>query len=191
MVGIAFDKRKEKEQLSDALGIRGIPSFVVIGADGMIITTDGRSKIMADPKGDSFPSGWLPQPCNDVNDDPRRLNNEQCVILFDGPGSVGATALKAVAAECYESVGKVVESMPLQFFRASEGDVTQQLRELTKFEGKGLVLLDIPDDGGFYVCEESEITVDIVREFIRHVQEKRIVRKQLERSMHAKRKRVD
>jgi nucleoredoxin len=180
-LALPYDKRKEKEELSDAFGIQGIPSFVVIGADGVVITTDGRSKIMADPKGDSFPNGWLPQPCNDVKEDPSPLNKEQCVILFDMPESSGANAVKTVAAEYYEKAGKDIESMPMQFFWASEGGVTEQLRKLTGFEGKGLMLLDIPDDGGFYVCEKSEITVDTVREFICNVQEKKIDRKQLEK----------
>jgi nucleoredoxin len=63
-LALPFDKRKEKEELSDAFGVNGIPSFVVIDADGMTITTDGRSKVVSDPKGEAFPDGWLPQPCN-------------------------------------------------------------------------------------------------------------------------------
>jgi len=180
-LALPYDKRKEKEELSGAFDVKGIPSFVVIDADGMTITTDGRSKVMSDPKGESLPAGWLPQPCNDVNDDPSPLNNEQCVIVFDGPDSSGASAVKVIAQEYYEKAGKDIASMSLQFFWAPEGDVTEQLRTLTGVSGTKLILLDIPDNGGFYVYEDSEINADTVRDFVQRVHEKKIERKQLQK----------
>jgi nucleoredoxin len=178
---LPFDKRKEKEDLSDAFGVQGIPSFVVISPDGTTITTDGRSKVMGDPKGELLPAGWLPQPCNDVNDDPSPLNEERCVIMFGRPDSAGAIAVKAVASEYYEKAGKDVSSMPVQFFWAPEGRVTAQLKKLTCVDGDKLILLDIPDNGGFYVCENSDIDASVVRSFISDVQERRLERKQLEK----------
>ena len=44
----------------------------------------------------------LPQPYNDVNDDPSPLNEEMCVIAFV-PDQSMAAALKAIAAVCYEA----------------------------------------------------------------------------------------
>mmetsp|Transcript_18548 Transcript_18548/g.34401 ORF Transcript_18548/g.34401 Transcript_18548/m.34401 type:complete len:404 (-) Transcript_18548:91-1302(-) len=180
-LALPFEKRKEKGDLSDAFGVSGIPSFVVINPDGTTITTEGRNKVTSDPKGESLPDGWLPQPCNDVNDDPSPLNEEQCVIMFAGPDSAGAGAVKAVASEYYEKANKDISSMPMQFFWAPEGGVTEQLRKLTKVHSDQLILLDIPDNGGFYVCEKSEITADTVRAFISDVLEKKVDRKQLEK----------
>merc|ERR1712118_578988 len=57
-LAMPFEKRTEKAALSDAFGISGIPSFVVLSADGTVITTEGRRHVMADPKGKSFPAGW-------------------------------------------------------------------------------------------------------------------------------------
>merc|ERR1712061_350769 len=81
-MGLPYAKRAEKELLSDSFGVQGIPSFVVLNPDGTVLTTDGRSKVMSDPKGESLPDGWLPQPFNDVNDDPSPLNEEQCLIML-------------------------------------------------------------------------------------------------------------
>jgi thiol-disulfide isomerase/thioredoxin len=173
-LALPYSKRKEQQELSEAFGIEGIPSFVVIGADGITITTDGCSKVVADPKGNSFPHGWFPPPCKDINEDTSALMKEQCVVVFDGPESSGTKAVKAVAAEYFEKAGKAIESMPMRFFWAPEGAATQVVRNFTGFEGNGLLLLDIPGNGGFYVCEKNEITVDIVREFICDVQEKKI-----------------
>jgi nucleoredoxin len=180
-LALPFEKRQEKKALSDAFGVQGIPSFVVINPDGTTITTEGRAKVTSDPKGDTLPQGWLPQPCNDVNDDPSPLNEEQCVIMLSGPDSPGAVAVKAVADHYYEKAGKVIESMPAQFFWASPGSVTEQLRKLTSVDGEKLILLDIPDDGAFYVCEKNDISMDVVRDFISDAQGKKLERKQLQK----------
>merc|ERR1712087_693606 len=83
-------------------------------------------------KGENFPEAWLPQPFNDVNDDPSPLNEEQCVIML-GAGDSACQAVKSVANKIYAEVGRDVESMPMRFFSAPEGGVTTQLRKLTGY----------------------------------------------------------
>merc|ERR1711920_393819 len=153
---LPFAKRDEKEKLSKAFGVSGIPSFVVMRPDGTTITTDGRSKVMADPTGKDLPDGWLPQPFNDVNDDPSDLNGEQCVLALGGDESMAA-AVKVVAQEHYENAGKAIDAMPVRFFTAPKGNVGDQLYSLTKLEGNKLVFLDIPSGGAFYVCEADAV----------------------------------
>merc|ERR1712066_925981 len=148
-------KREAKEALSEACGVQGIPSFAVINPDGTIITTDGRSKVAADPKAESFPDGWLPSPFNDVNDDPSPLNEEQCLIML-GESEVPCSSLKEVADDCFNKFGKDVESMPFRFFSGKAGGVTEQIRKLTGLTDNKLVLLDIPNDGAFYVLDLDE-----------------------------------
>merc|ERR1719199_1147902 len=63
---LPYEKRDEKAALSDAFGVSGIPAFVVLNNDGTVITTEGRSKVGQDPKGETLPDGWLPQPFNNV-----------------------------------------------------------------------------------------------------------------------------
>merc|ERR1711937_838868 len=101
----------EKTVLSDAFEVSGIPAFVVLNNDGTLITTDGRSKDMQDPKGENLPSGWLPQPFNDVNDDPSDLNSETCVIAVGGDEAMAA-AVKTVAEEYHAQAGKDINAMP-------------------------------------------------------------------------------
>merc|ERR1712157_666674 len=99
-LALPFAKRNEKEVLSDTFGVEGIPSFVVLNPDGTVVTTEGRAKLTSDPKGENLPEGWLPQPFNDVNEDPSPLNEEQCVILFGGT-SAASEAVKRVANEYF------------------------------------------------------------------------------------------
>jgi nucleoredoxin len=163
---LPFEKRKEKETLSDAFGVSGIPAFVVLNNDGTLITDAGRSKVENDPKGAELPSGWLPQPFNDVNEDPSPLNDQACLIALGGDEAMCA-AVKTVAGEYYNEAGKNIEEMAVQFFSGPDGGVVGQLRGLTKLSsGSKLVLLDIPDDGGFYVCESGATTADGVRKFL-------------------------
>merc|ERR1712187_348742 len=117
---------------------------------GEVITSDGRSKVMSDPKGDNLPLGWLPQPFNDVNDDPSALNEEACLIAF-GSNEAMHAAVKTVAEEYYANAGKDIDSMPFRFYKG-------------------------PDGGGFYVCEKDAPTPDVIREFLSDYQAKKLER---------------
>merc|ERR1712084_92483 len=179
-LALPYEKRKEKEILSEACGVQGIPTLAVINPNGTIITTDGRSKVTSDLEGATFPEGWLPQPFNDVNDDPSPLNEERCLIMLGGTLDSQA-ALKSVAGDYYKKAGQDVESMPLRFFSGKAGGVTEQIRKLTGVAEDKLVMLDIPDDGGFYICDAEAISVDVVNKFISEVTDKRVERKQLQK----------
>jgi len=167
---LPFEKRKEKELLSKSCGVQGIPCFAVLNPDGSVITTDGRSKVVKDPKGDNFPEGWLPQPFNDVNDDPSDLNEEKCVVALGGESAMVA-AVKAVAVEQHLATGKDLEKMAMRFFEAPAGSVTDQIRKLTKIDsGNKLLLLDIPAGGKFYVCEGAAADAAAVKAFIADIE---------------------
>lgn len=177
---LPYERRSDKDALSAACEVNGIPAFVVIQPDGTFVTKDGRAMVTKDPTAESFPAGWLPQPFNNVNDDPSPLNEEQSLILF-GEASGDNEAMKAVAEEYYEQANRDVDSMTLRFFCAPPGGITDQLRKLTSVEGEKLVLLDIPDDGGFYTCDATDITLDVVKTFLADVADKKIERKQLKK----------
>merc|ERR1712146_844775 len=179
------DKREAKEALSEAGGVQGIPSFAVLNPDGTIITTDGRSKVASDPKAESFPEGWLPQPFNNVNDDPSPLNEEQCLIMLGGEAKAAKAcdAIKKVANEYYVAAGKNLDEMPMRFFSGPDGGVTDQLRKLTQQDSDVLILLDIPSDGAFYVCDKAAGDIDegSVKAFIDSFKAGKLERKQLQK----------
>lgn len=179
-LSLAYDKRDEKEELSNAFGVNGIPAFVVMNPDGSVITTEGRSKVEEDPEGKTLPDGWLPQPFNDVNGDPGPLNEEQCLIMF-GDDAAAHEAVKTVANEYYIKANKDIDAMPLRFFSGKSGGVMGQIRNLTKVRDDKLVLVDIPDDGAFYVSEAGSVTVDTVKQFLADVGSKKVERKQLQK----------
>jgi nucleoredoxin len=177
---LSYEKRSEKEVLSNLFQVQGIPSFVVLNNDGTVITTDGRSKVTNDPKGEQLPDGWRPQPFNNANDDPSDLNGETCVIAL-GDNDAMTKALEAVAKEHYAQAGNDVAAMKFRFFSGPDGGVIGQVRSLVKVaDGSKLIMLDIPDDGGYYVCSKDVNTPEGVREFLADYEAKKLERKQLE-----------
>jgi nucleoredoxin len=58
-LALPFEDRSRKDTLSKKFKVKGIPSFVILSKDGSVITTDGRSEVMADPTGERFP--WTPK----------------------------------------------------------------------------------------------------------------------------------
>jgi len=175
---LPFAKRAEKESLSDSMGVQGIPSFIICNSDGTVVTTDGRSKVMSDPKAENFPAGWLPQPFNDVNDDPSDLNEQRCVIAMGSDDSMKA-AVKAVAEEKYQAANKSIDDMPERFFSGPDGDVMEQLRNMTKVTGNKLVVLDIPEGGAFYVCEPDPKDAAAIKAFLADIEAGKAEKKQL------------
>jgi hypothetical protein len=72
------------------------------------------------------------------------------------------------------------------FYTAKEeGPISDQVRKLTNVGRPKaepvMLLLDIPDSGGFYVAESAEISAQTVREFVAAYQARTLRRQQLSR----------
>lgn len=57
-LALPFEDRDQKNKLSKKFGVQGIPMLIIVGKDGKVINTDGRSAVMKDKKGNNFP--WVP-----------------------------------------------------------------------------------------------------------------------------------
>merc|ERR1712187_342686 len=103
-----------------------------------------------------------------------------CLILLGGTSDSEAV-LKSVAEHYYTEAGKDVDSMPIRFFSGKAGGVTEQIRNLTGVTEDKLVMFDIPDDGGFYICDAEKLSTDVVNQFLSDVAAKKVERKQLQK----------
>lgn len=63
-LALPYSERDRKGSLSSKFKVGGIPTLVVIGEDGKVITKNGRSEVDNDPEGAKFP--WIPPPISDV-----------------------------------------------------------------------------------------------------------------------------
>lgn len=57
-LALPYGARKQKQALSEKFSVTGIPKLIILDANGQLVTDDGRSKVMADPSGQS----WMPKP---------------------------------------------------------------------------------------------------------------------------------
>lgn len=182
------DARKAK--LSAAFGVQGIPTFVMLAEDGSLLNLSARGAVEHDPKGEHFP--WEPEPSADLDAGPDGLNENACVIaLLEGLSEAARTAaiaeLNKVAASTLAAAKAAGEEPPHLFFHGSEADgpVTSQVRKLVGLSAKptagvaSLLVLDIPDEGGFYASEATQVTEASVRALIDDYASKKLPRKQL------------
>jgi len=175
---------KRKNALSKRFGVQGIPAFVLVdGATGETITTNGRGEVGGDPTGVAFP--WHPKALADLAKGPLDpLNEETCLIaLMEGCDAAAVAAAEAVLTPIAEA--SKAKGDPTCFFlaKSAEGPV-EQIRQMTKLgDAKAgavsIILLDIPDNGGYYTCDATAVTAEAVTGFLAAYEAKTLTRKQL------------
>jgi len=175
------DPRKGK--LSKLFGVEGIPTFVVVdAATGETVNANARGKVSSDPTGSKFP--WVPPALVDIDDDgPDGINDElSFVALLEGCDEATTSAAVAALSTAAEAA-KAAKDDTLFFVAPKEGQIAGKIRDLTKLGSATptpqMVLLDIPDQGGYYVSPATEVTADTIAAFLGGYKAKALERKQL------------
>ena len=176
------DARKGK--LSKAFGVSGIPAFVLVdAATGETITTEARGGISSDPEGCEFP--WYPKAlCNmSSGEGISGINDETALcVMLEGCDETTKAAAKAALEPIAEARKNAKEEMLFFYAPTAEGP-TAQVRELTKIGAPTAVpqimILDIPDSGGYYTCDTSEVTTATLTAFLDAFKGGKLERKQL------------
>jgi len=187
-LALPYSERDMKAKLSKIFNVEGIPSFHIIEFDGTVINNNGRGAVGGDPEGNSFP--WYPKPVNDLSAGPDGINETPSVIvLMEGVAADKQSnldiALEAVAKRvCAEAKAKKEEAEFCFFTGKSAGGITDRVRQLCQGGEVGaqpqLFLLDIPDNGGFYAAEVSDVTEKSILKFIEDYKSGSLTRKQME-----------
>jgi len=182
-LALPYADRKRKEELSARFGVNGIPALVLLDKDLSIITTNGRGAIMGDLA--EFP--FHPKPVGDLAAGPDGLNETLSVVVLaegaDAKAQEAAIAAMEPLAKEYKELAKASgEDVEILFFIAknSEGPVGQ-IRKLCSVPeataSPRLILLDIPDKGGFYL-PDAPLTTDGLRGMLQDYKDKKLERKQ-------------
>jgi len=172
---------KRKAALSSRFEVEGIPALVLLdGATGETINANGRGAVGGDPEGEEFP--WRPKALNDMASGADGLNDEACVcVMMEGAPAESQAALAAAMGVVAEAA-KAAGGEELYFVARAAGQVADQVRKLTKLGEAGaapqLVILDIPDEGGFYVYEGT-VDADSIASFVAKYKAGGLERKQL------------
>lgn len=192
---------ENKDNLDGLFEVSGIPTFIIVSPDGKVINKSGRS-LVPDAKASEFP--WAP-PAIASLEDPDGINETTsvCLMLEGCDKGLQDRILTAVAP----IAEKYVKAEELLFFAAkTEGSVSGQIRGMCGLEsvkklGKSeesadsggpalvrttsadtptIVLMDIPDNGGYYVGKMAkELDGSGVEKMIDDWKNKKLERKQL------------
>jgi nucleoredoxin len=189
-LALDYSDRKGKELLSNHFKVEGIPSFVIIDKDGSVITKDGRAAVSGDPTGVEFP--WYPKPVSNLKSGPGNINEVPTVIAFceaaDAAAQKAAEAAMEPIAKRYieEAKAKGEDDPQVAFVIATESNGMEPkirgmpgLPEASAALVPKLMLVDIPDEGGFYDGPEGDVTTSIVQKLVDDYLAKSLERKQL------------
>lgn len=196
-LALDYSDRKAKEQLSNMFGVEGIPTFVIIDGDGSVITKEGCDAISSDPTGVEFP--WYPKPVSDLKGGPGSLNEVPTIIAFcetsDAATQKAIEEAMAPLGKKYkdEAKAKGEEEAELHFVIATANEgLSGRLRGMLKMTilpsekherpvtvSPKIMLVDIPDNGGYYEGPEGDITAAVVEKFVADYLSKALERKQL------------
>lgn len=205
-LALPFAARESKQTLSQMFEVEGIPTFVMLDKSGKILNSGARAAVMNDPTGADFP--WAPKPVNDLDQPEGINESTSLVVLCEGESAdeqEKARIALFTVAEALDKERKEDEDADLLFFIGANADgVAKQIRGLTKAgdanemvetkevecDGdtcrmvKGskpnsvMILLDIPDSGGFYVSKDKP-TVENIRKFVDDYRGGKLERQQL------------
>jgi nucleoredoxin len=174
---------KRKGLLSSRFGVSGIPTLVIVdGATGETINTNGTGKVRSDPTGAEFP--WVPKALVDMTEDgPDGINETTSLcVMMEGCDAACVSAAVAALEPVAEAAKKAKEDLLIFYAPKAEGP-TEQIRKLTKLGEPSakpqMVLLDIPDEGGYYVSPATEVTAETVSGFLEAYKAKALERQQL------------
>eukprot|EP00568_Trieres_chinensis_P002488 CAMPEP_0183299684 /NCGR_PEP_ID=MMETSP0160_2-20130417/6346_1 /TAXON_ID=2839 ORGANISM="Odontella Sinensis, Strain Grunow 1884" /NCGR_SAMPLE_ID=MMETSP0160_2 /ASSEMBLY_ACC=CAM_ASM_000250 /LENGTH=418 /DNA_ID=CAMNT_0025461973 /DNA_START=86 /DNA_END=1342 /DNA_ORIENTATION=+ len=174
---LPFEEREAKGMLSRRFGIRGIPSILILGpadekGERPLINDNIRSVI------ENRDFAGFPFPKKNFGDleSAEDLNDKKCLIVLNENGDDDEQEeTKEIVKEVAE---KLKEDKGMSFYWAlGPGGIGGQVRKLTKKEsemdGPVVLLLDIPDNGGYYVGQISELTAENVLKFVETPGERR------------------
>jgi nucleoredoxin len=174
-LALPYENREAKNSLSKIFEVEGIPSLVVLGPsiDGKreVINAAARGAASLDNIAD-FP--WRPKPYSELSStvecNGSDINESTAVIVLceaadDDEQKEIKDAVKGVAEK-----QKALGSDLLFFYGTSSSGAVPRVRELckipeSKFETV-MIILDIPDNGGYYVSDCTDITAENIEKFI-------------------------
>eukprot|EP00929_Paragymnodinium_shiwhaense_P097257 TRINITY_DN58_c0_g1_i14.p1 TRINITY_DN58_c0_g1~~TRINITY_DN58_c0_g1_i14.p1 ORF type:complete len:441 (-),score=142.01 TRINITY_DN58_c0_g1_i14:291-1496(-) len=185
-LALDYSERGLKEKLSNKFGVRGIPSLVILDADLNTVTTDGRGAVTSDPTGADMP--WFPKPVQNLKAGPGGINETTTLIVFcehsDDATKKSFEDILTPIAEQYIAKGKEKDEDPeLAFMIVTDSEgLAPRIRGMVGIEDvkePRMILLDIPDNGGYYVNSDGVVTKEAIETFISEYKNEELRRKQL------------
>lgn len=180
---IPYEEQEVREGLEMRLDITSYPTLVMLGpkpadeddnfGDRPIINTEVVSVIENGDYITDFP--FYPKPWGDLCKTTDDINTHKCLIVFHegGDDEEQLDVEDAVKEAAVEYRGDEF----IKFYWACDGDapLSANIRQACQLgpvrDTPSMVLLDIPDDGTFFLSDEHEITSETIQSFLSHYQQ--------------------
>ena len=171
---LPFAERATKQQLSKRFGIRGIPSLLILGpldaatGERPLINDNLRGVIES---GDFADFPFHPKPYQELSTGADGINETPSIVVFceNEDDDEQEAIVKAV-----QQVAEKRKTTHKFFYATQPGGPVGAVRKALGMENKLqdgpiVALVDIPDNGGFYVMPESkddDITAEVIEKFL-------------------------
>eukprot|EP00929_Paragymnodinium_shiwhaense_P066356 TRINITY_DN33277_c0_g1_i1.p1 TRINITY_DN33277_c0_g1~~TRINITY_DN33277_c0_g1_i1.p1 ORF type:complete len:274 (-),score=64.17 TRINITY_DN33277_c0_g1_i1:37-858(-) len=185
-LALPYEDRQRQAELSAMMEVQTIPTLALVDQQGRTITTEARNTVVEDPEGKNYP--WPAPLVRDLAlGNPGSLNKVPSVVVICD--SADATAQAKVFSDLEGLAGSWTAAKSAAgaygYFTSTGGELTERLRELCKLPNDGvprLLLLDIPDNGGFYKGAEGAAALELnsVKELLQAYEAGSLKRQQLE-----------
>lgn len=164
------------DKLKRLVGVEGIPYLVLFDEQNNVITADGRMAV--ETKGaEGFP--WVAEALKDLNQEPDDINERPCLVTFMDKDCCSSEKREKVI-QILQPLAKEYRQTVSFFYVKEAGEVSSQIRAMIGQEDCPLLaIVDIPDNGGYYLSESKEISEAAVRALVDGFANKQIERKQM------------
>ncbi|KAF4675410.1 hypothetical protein FOL46_001704 [Perkinsus olseni] len=183
---VPFSQQAAKGALEKAVGVNGIPTLAIVSPEGALITTNGRGIPTCDPEACYFP--WIPEAYNDLDANPDGINDNASVCIFLGPGW-DCKSLGAIKKNVFHPVAEKLASYDVSLYYSTnfDGEISEQIAGACgSLEEPGekkatILVVDIPDRGGYYLCAENvdTLTSTVIEEAFEKYHKKEVPRQQM------------
>ena len=166
---LPYEERAAKQQLSKMFGIRGIPSLLILGPSdsegNRELINDNLRKVIQVGDFSEFP--FPKKNYSNLTDGPDGINDFPSVVVFCESED------DEEQAEIIDEIKVVAKAHKDKrfFYSTQPSSLAGHIRKLTKIgdsmDSVTMILLDIPDNGGFYVSnEKSDVTKETIEAFL-------------------------
>eukprot|EP00301_Raphidiophrys_heterophryoidea_P011379 c1748_g1_i1.p1 GENE.c1748_g1_i1~~c1748_g1_i1.p1 ORF type:complete len:290 (+),score=74.02 c1748_g1_i1:38-871(+) len=162
-LALPYEDSERREMLLTKFDLEGIPALVILNKDDKTITTAGVGAVSSDPQGANFP--WTPLPVSPIALAGGITQQPSFVLLAEKSDKDIQTSLYTELTEIakrviQDAVANNNVDPPILFFWASESSgMASRVRTFTNLGEPTpepvVVILDMPDDGGFYLLKDK------------------------------------
>ncbi|XP_042337406.1 nucleoredoxin-like, partial [Plectropomus leopardus] len=123
-LAVPYSDEARRSRLNRLYGIQGIPTLILLDAEGHMITRQGRVEVLNDPECRLFP--WHPRPVLELSEaNAVQLHEGPCLVLFvdaeeEGELEPAKELIQPIAEKLMAKYKAKEEEMPLLFFVAGE-----------------------------------------------------------------------